>query len=340
MAPNNSQPAQAAANSTPTTAADFDKNLVTWVGQYFAPIAPLANALDNVRVHYELNLIKGIKNWPKERVYCSTDAILNLYNLLSQRGALGDEHKNLQQDLAQMSEADDANIERMLYMPSLVCVLLPWYKERCIFHVKAQDFPADILDAKTSIVASMPQWAMCFNLADQNFLWDNKHICGVIFARYFIGADQQIDGISPEEFALLEQQCLEGENPAAINNLISVVFFDDGSFDLGPYVPVSNDLTFNQFLSNISSDLVKAAEQQQQGEISAEEIAKVKTMAEETNTRSAVLFSYLIHALQHPELYKDKDGNAFTAPAHPKVILVKDGARFDTAEEVTHIMMD
>lgn len=339
MAPTNSQPTEAATKSTPITAADFDKNLVEWIDQYFKPIDPLIKALDHIRVHYELNLIQGIKHWPKESIYCSTDAILNLYNLLSQRGLLGAEHQNLQQELAQMSEADDANIERMLYLPSLVSVLQPWNKERCIFHVKNQEFPDDILDAKTSIVSNMPQWAMCFNLADQNFLWDNERVCGIIFARYFIGADEQTDGIPPEEFAKLKMQCIEGEPPAVIDNLISVVFFEDGRFDLGPYVPVSNDLTFNQFLSNISQDLIKAAKKQQD-EISDEDIANIKAMSEGTNTRAAILFKYLVHTLQHPELYKDKDGKACTAPEHPKVVRLKEGVQFLSAIDVTHIMVD
>lgn len=335
MAPTNSQPEQAA---TPITSADFDQNLVNWVKQYLAPVAPLVNALDNVRISYELNALPDVKPWPKERIFCSTEAILAIYNMLSERGLLGSEHQSLQQNIAQMGEADDANIERMLYVPSLVCILQPWDKERCIFHVKAENLSDDLLNAKTSIVANMPQWSMCFNLADQNFLWDNKRICGVIFARYFIGISEQDAGANPEALAQLPDS-MEGEGPAVINNLISAVVFEDGSFDLGPFVSLDNNLTFNQFLQNMSNDILNTAKQQQ-GKLSEDDLNKFKNMAEDTNKRSADLFKYLIYTLQHPELYKNQAGEACTAPKHPQVILFKEGPRMVVAGDVTNITVD
>ena len=325
--------AAATSNNVPT---DLDNNLLAWVKQYLKPYEVLTNALHNVRISSEFNMAPNIPSWPKQHVFCSTDAILTIYNMLSERGAFGAEHSAELERLVKSGASEEVILEKMLYTPSLICSLLPWEKERCIFHVKKQELPAELLDTKTSLAARLPQWGMCFNLENEDMSWDNRRMIGIIFSRYFISKPPQ-NQLSPEALQEMVKPSVEGEEPSIINNLVSTVVFEDGSFDLGPFVPLDDNITFNQFLNQLETDITKNLDP---NTTSPEEIAKTKQMAQDTTARSRVLFKYLVYALQHMDQVKDKHGEAATIPPHPQIIVTKDNPKIISAEIVRQFYID
>lgn len=341
FAQNNGQPvaanepnhnSQAAAMS----ATEFDNNILGLTVRYLTPFNALINALHNIRVAAESQgslQSQGIADWPKAYVYNSMDAILALYNMFLERGVFGAEYSAK----LQASGNPDEIMERMLYDPSLLCALIPWFFTRTIYHVKpaSAEEQEKLLESNTSIAAKMPQWSMCFNVADDNVLWDDRKVVGIVFARYFIA---QAPADSPEALHTMQSPSVAGEERSVINNLISAVIFEDGQFDLGPFVALDDKETFKNFYSNLEKMVLEQGATLNNAASATEE--QIREMASNSTVRAQTLLSYLIRALQNQDQFKDAQGNAAAIPANPSIVATANGLVLQPHSNITHLYLD
>ena len=332
MATENEQ-SQAANNSAPL---NFDTKIVTWTQDFLRPLAALVNNLQKVRILKDVNSpdIANIK-WPTDRVYVPMDAILSMYNAYLEAKALPPEYFvrfNQMMDEAKQ-HGEEAMMERLIYDPSLLCTIMPWDKERVIFHVKPQEFSTDFLEQPTAIFAKLPTWSMCFSLEDHQFDWDGRRVIGIFFARYMINTPPQM----PNNEQLPQSEALEGETPALINNLISTVIFDDGSFELGPFLSLNQNMTLKEFFASVESNMME--------NLNAVGVAQDKERAQkmitETMQRTTNVLSLLHYALTHLDALKDAQGNPAKVPAHPQATLTNNNqASVQYATTTTNLYLD
>lgn len=321
--------------STNLSAGDFEKNLVGLVKNFLTPYSPLVDALTNVRIAYELNMARNIPDWPKENIFCSADAILALFHLLGERGVFGSGLTDTFSALTENQNPTEDSLNQLLFIPSLMCVLLPWFKERCVFKVKKQDFDPELLNTTSNIFAKMPQWAMCFDLSEENLDWDKRRIVGVIFSRYFMAQNPS----QPRPEGLLPS--IADEEPSILNNLISVMIYEDGSMDLGPFMPLGDLLNINNFLNSMVDNFVGDENMATlQANLPEEDFNNFKAKAKDTAVRTRQLLGYLVYTLQNMDKLKDSNGNPAEIPAHPGVIMTKAGPRFYNADGVKTFYLD
>lgn len=292
---------------------DFNTQIASLIKDYCAPYGALRDALTNVRIAATVNHDQDIPKWPFEHCLFSMEPVVALYNMMYERGAF----ENIKDNMS------DSELMDFVQAPSILAGCLAWEKVRSVVNIKPHDFHDSLLDCPSSFLTNLPQWAVCINGADLNLTWDDKSVSGVIFYRYFFAATDNHPG-----------QSLNGEAPATINNVNSLVIFADGSIELGPFISMEDKQSIN--------DAIKHTEQMmhEQSNLVEVDAQNVPELIAQSSKRTRTIFSYLVYLLQNQNKLTDAKGQSALLAANPEPKKTKQGYRIFAPSNTAIFFLD
>ena len=297
------------------SANDFDKQLLNFVKDFCTPYERMRESLGHVRVAATVEKAtqgKDLPLWPVDTNYVSMDGILSLYNLMYGQA-------NRTQGQAPVNE-DDLLME-MIFNPSILCGCFAWEKVRNIVHVNNKQLDSSLLDCSCASLAKLPQWAICFNTVEQNLLWNERPVAGVIFYRYFLS--KQPSAITGTPFNT--NNGLDGEPDATINNLSTIVIYHNGEMDIGPYIELNAPGSINSYLDNMANRLQASSDViEMSADHSNEELQK---MAMDSTQRSREIFTLLAYLFKNLDQLKNAKGEKVSFAPNPEPVKTKNGYR-------------
>ena len=296
------------------SANDFDKQLLNFVKDFCTPYERMRESLGHVRVAATVEKAtqgKDLPLWPVDTNYVSMDGILSLYNLMYGQA-------NRAQGQAPVNE-DDLLME-MIFNPSILCGCFAWEKVRNIVHVNNKQLDSSLLDCSCASLAKLPQWAICFNTVEQNLLWNERPVAGVIFYRSFISNDLKE---ALQVSSNTANNVLDGEPEATINNLSTIVIYHNGEMDFGPYIELNAPGSINSYLDNMANRLQASSDViEMSADHSNEELQK---MAMDSTQRSREIFTLLAYLFKNLDQLKNAKGEKVSFAPHPEPVKNKNG---------------
>ena len=308
-----------ALNNEPTmNASDFDKQLLRFVKDFCAPYDEMRKGLEKARVsvvdknnHYG----KDLPAWPLDTVYVSVDGFMNLYSILY-------DIPNMTDDLDQLVE--DEVIEKaadVIITTTILCGCLSWDKVRNIVHINNKQLDDSLLDCPCASLAKLPQWAICFNTVEQNLLWNERPVAGVIFYRSFISNDLKE---ALQVSSNTANNVLDGEPEATINNLSTLIIYNDGEIIIGPYIELCSSGSINSYFNNMSNPLLN----------NYDEIAKA------ADQFSRKIFKLLAYFLENLDNLKNAKGEKVSFAPNPEPFKTKKGYRLFGRDRISSYYLD
>lgn len=329
MKPDSNNPAPQSDKTIALSSHDFDNQLLSFVKNYCDPYEVIRNSLGSVRIAATVEKDtrgKGLPLWPLETSYVGMDGVMSLFNILRQN------NNNLPTNKANMSEDDQ--IMELIFTPSILCGCFAWEKVRNIVHLGQKEFDSSLLDCSCASLAKLPQWAICFNTVEQDLVWNNNKVAGVIFYRYFLYKQPtSITGATHEI-----NNGLDGEPEATINNLSTIVIYEDGELDIGPYIELNASGTVNSYLDNMASRLLQSSDVIEMGQNSNQE--ELLQMAQESALRSREIFSCLAYLLNNLDKLKNTKGDLVSFASNPEPVKTKNGYRLFGGDQSRSYFLD
>ena len=292
----------AALNDEPTlSASDFDKQLINFVKDFCYPFEGMSHELTDLRIGTSLaaNIKKATKSkdlplWPLDTCYVCLNAVSSLFKLIpTDSYQYNDQTERLNHTL----------------IPAILSGIFAWDKVRNIVHVNNKQLDRSLLDCHCASFAKLPQWAICFNVVEQNLLWFNRAVAGVIFYRNFMISDDDTD--TPSNHI----NGLDGEPDATINDLSTILISHDGRIDLGPFIELDSSGTVNSYLDNMVKRLQSSSK------------AEVKKQAIESAMHAHEIFVLLAYFLENLDKLKNEKGKKVRFAPNPKLIETNQGYR-------------
>ena len=199
--------------------------------------------------------------------------------------------------------------------------LFAWDKVLNIVHVNNKQLDSSLLDCSCASLAKLPQWAICFNTVEQNLLWNERPVAGVIFYRYFLS--KQPSAITGTPFN--SNNGLDGEPDATINNLSTIVIYHNGEMDIGPYIELNAPGSINSYLDNMANRLQASSDViEMSADHSNEELQK---MAMDSTQRSREIFTLLAYLFKNLDQLKNAKGEKVSFAPNPEPVKTKNGYR-------------
>ena len=297
------------------SANDFDKQLLNFVKDFCTPYERMRESLGHVRVAATVEKAtqgKDLPLWPVDTNYVSMDGILSLYNLMYGQA-------NRAQSQAPVNE-DDLLME-MIFNPSILCGCFAWEKVRNIVHVNNKQLDSSLLDCSCASLAKLPQWAICFNTVEQNLLWNERPVAGVIFYRSFISNDLKE---ALQVSSNTANNVLDGEPEATINNLSTLIIYNDGEIIIGPYIELCSSGSINSYFNNMSNPLLN----------NYDEIAKA------ADQFSRKIFKLLAYFLENLDNLKNAKGEKVSFAPNPEPFKTKKGYRLFGSDGICSYYLD
>ena len=298
-----------ALNDEPTlSASDFDKQLINFVKDYCYPFEGMSQELTDLRIGAsfaaninKVNKSKDLPLWPLDTCYVSLNTVSALFQLIpTDSYQYNDQTERLNHTL----------------IPAILSGMFAWDKVRNIVHVNNKQLDSSLLDCPCASFAKLPQWAICFNVVEQNLLWFNRPVAGVIFYRNFMVCDDNTDTSSNHINGL------DGEPYATVNDLSTIIISHDGRIDFGPYIDLNESCTVNSFLDDMvtkvqsSSTVIKSKEKSK---------AEIKRQAIESAKHAHEIFVLLAYFLENLDKLKNEKGKKARFAPNPKLTETKQG---------------
>ena len=301
-----------ALNDEPTlSASDFDKQLINFVKDYCYPFEGMSQELTDLRIGAsfaaninKVNKSKDLPLWPLDTCYVSLNTVSALFQLIpTDSYQYNDQTERLNHTL----------------IPAILSGIFAWDKVRNIVHVNNKQLDRSLLDCPCASFAKLPQWAICFNTVEQNLLWYNRPVAGVIFYRNFMVCDDDTD--TPSNHI----NGLDGEPEATLNHLSTIIISHDGQIDLGPYIDLNSSGTVNSYLD----DIVNSIQSKSNVYIKSKKYsnAELKNMALESAKRAHEIFVLLAYFLENLDKLKNEKGKKVRLAPNPKLIETNQGYR-------------
>ena len=298
-----------ALNNEPTlSASDFDKQVINFVKDYCSPYENMSQELTELRMCAsfvaninKVNKSKDLPLWPLDTCYVSLNTVSALFELIP---------INPSQLINKLKRLE------LTLKPYILSGLFAWDKVRNIVHVNNKQLDRSLLDCPCSRLAKLPQWAMCFNAVEQNLLWFNRPVAGVIFYRNFMLNEDATNTQSNHT------KGLDGEPDAKINYLSTIIISHSGRIDLGPYIELNESCTVNEYLDYMvtqvqsSSIAIKSKEKSK---------AEIKRQAIESAKHAHEIFVLLAYLLENLDKLKNEKGKKVRFAPNPKLIETNQG---------------
>ena len=296
---------------TPINRENIAEKLQTVVMTELSAYYPLPQSLVNAHVSILNNpkMSPTGKIWPKS-LFIPVEAAINLLSQIIQK-RLG----SFQSIDAQSPEGLDA----LITVPSMCCCLLPWSKLGTVIHSGSNlKFDATLLDTPTATLKDLPQWSIFIDLTERDLSWNNRKVSGAFYARYALSHPTPPADPNADQFL--------------IDNLITIVLFDDGGMDLGPFLSLNEGKTVNQAIEDTRKRL-----QENQGEVAgvnALNPEQISQLIEGTIVHSRELFLPLLHLLTNRDKLADKNGRKQELLPNPESYVVEGGLALPDADVI------
>lgn len=296
---------------TPINRDNVAEKIQTVVMTELSAYYPLPQSLVNAHISILNNpkLSPTGKLWPKS-LFIPVEAAINLLSQIIQK-RLG----SFQSIDAQSPEGLDA----LITVPSMCCCLLPWSKLGTVIHSGSSlKFDAKLLDTPTAELKDLPQWSLFIDLTERDLSWNNRKVSGVFYARYALSHPTPPADPNADQFL--------------IDNLITIVLFDNGGLDLGPFVTLNEGKTVNQAIDETRKRL-----QENQAEVAGIDSLnpeQVNQLIESTVVHSREIFLPLLHLLSNQDKLADKHGRKQELLANPEAYAVEGGLALPDADVI------
>ena len=291
----------------------LDKQLINFVKDYCYPFEGMSQELTDLRIGAsfaaninKVNKSKDLPLWPLDTCYVSLNTVSALFQLIpTDSYQYNDQTERLNHTL----------------IPAILSGIFAWDKVRNIVHVNNKQLDRSLLDCPCASLAKLPQWAICFNTVEQNLLWNERPVAGVIFYRYFLS--KQPSAITGTPFNA--NNGLDGEPDATINNLSTIVIYHNGEMDIGPYIELNAPGSINSYLDNMANRLQASSDViEMSADHSNEELQK---MAMDSTQRSREIFTLLAYLFKNLDQLKNAKGEKASFAPNPEPVKTKNGYR-------------
>ena len=279
--------------------------VMTELSAYYPLPQSLVNA--HIGIRHNPSLAPHGKLWP-ETVFIPVEAAINLLSQIIQK-RLG----AFQSIDAQSPEGLDA----LITVPSMCCCLLPWSKLGTVIHSGNQiKFDEALLNTPTADLKDLPQWSLFIDLSERDLQWNNRKVMGAFYARYALNHPNPPSDAKADDFL--------------IDNLITIVVFDNGNLDLGPFVTLNEGKTVAQAINDTKQKLLdNQGEVMGTGNLDAHEI---EHMIEETLTHSREIFLPLLHLIANRDKLADQNGRKQPLNPNPHAMVMGSGLALPDAD--------
>ena len=305
---NISQNSTALNNETTLSASDFDKQVINFVKDYCSPYEDIDQELTEHRlaVSFVANINKATKSkelplWPLDTCYVSLNSVSALFKQIP---------------IAPSQLLSKLKRFELIIKPYILNGLFAWDKVLNIVHVNNKQLDRSLLDCPCSRLAKLPQWAICFNTVEQNLLWYERPVAGVIFFRNFM-FDEDGDNTQSNHI-----NGLEGEPVAKINYLSTIIISNSGRIDLGPYIDLNEPCTVNEYLDYMVTQVQTSTKTIKSKEKSK---AEIKRQAIESAKHAHEIFVLLAYFLENLDKLKNEKGKKARFAPNPKLTETKQG---------------
>ena len=313
------QKSAALKNEPNLSASDFDKQLLRFVKDYCSPFEGVREFLSTTRIAATVEKeTKGLylPLWPFDTCYVGMDIFWSFF--LEMYLTITWEQEQFYDNDAK-EELFDLGLK-----PPYLNGLFAWDKVRNIVHINNKQLDNSHLDCPCSSLAKLPQWAICFNTVEQNLLWNERPVAGVIFYRYFL--------IKPPAYTY--NKGLHGYHKAYRNKVNTIIIYHDGTLDIGPFL----DLYYSGSVKNYFYDTEKLLQDKLNKTVMDFDYVEY-TAACQTNN-SCDIFNLLAYFLENLDKIKNAKGEKVSFAPNPKPVKTKKGYRLFGSDSIHSYYLD
>lgn len=282
-------------------AAKIQTVVMTELGAYYPLPQSLVNA--HIGIRHNPTLAPNGRLWP-DCIFLPVEASINMLSQIIQK-RMGS-FKSID---AQSPEGIDA----LVTVPSMCACLLPWSKLGTVIHSGSHlKFDEKLLDTPTANLKELPQWSIFIDLSERNLIWNDRKVTGAFYSRYALSKP-----LPPNVKAN------PNEEQFLIDNMISVIVFDNGSLDLGPFVTLNEGKTVGQFIDESKDKLIDNKDMVLNSGRYTEE--QLNQLIDATLAHSRAIFLPLLHLMANLEKLADKNGRKQPLVPNPKPVIMGSG---------------
>lgn len=289
-------------------AAKIKTVVMTELGAYYPLPQSLVNA--HIGIRHNPALAPNGKIWPKS-LFIPLEAAINLLSQIMQK-RLG----SFQSIDSQSPEGLDA----LITVPSMCCCLVPWSKLGTVIHSGGSiKFADELLNTPTEILKDLPQWSLFIDVTERDLHWNGRKVAGIFYARYALShPPAQVQAVEPNGDQFL------------IDNLITIVLFENGSLDLGPFVTLNEGKTVAQSIDDTRARL----EDNQGNVIGTGNLSKdqINFMIEGTIANSQQLLLPLLYLMANLDKLADHNGRKQPLTPNPEAYVIGSGLALPDAD--------
>ena len=310
-----------ALNNEPTmSASDFDKQLLKVVKDYCSPFEVVREFLSTTRIAATVEKeTKGqdLPLWPLDTCYVGMDSFWSFFT---------EKYLTIPWEEEQFLDSDEEDeIFDLGLKPPYLSGLFAWDKVRNIVHINNKQLDSSHLDCSCSSLAKLPQWAICFNTVEQNLLWNERPVAGVIFYRYFLSKQPPV---------LTYNKGLNGDHKAYRNKVNTIIIYHDGTLDIGPFLDLDSSGSVKSYFYDTEKLLEDECNQ------TVRDFDYVEYTAARQANNSRAIFALLAYFVENLDKLKNEKGEKVSFAPNPEPVKTKKGYRLFGSDRISSYYLD